>query len=137
MSATPPTDPKGTAKQQLTSAAAWSALACVFALGLLYYSSTVEAEKRGFYYVVAAIGAVVAAVKSAAPAIHVHAFSPLEIWHGAQTLNLPLRDYLAELKAAGLSSLPGTAAEILDDDVRVGTADRIQSDRCRRRLLLQ
>jgi FO synthase len=61
---------------------------------------------------------IVAAVKSAAPAIHVHAFSPLEIWHGASTLGLPLRDYLAGLKAAGLSSLPGTAAEILDDEVR-------------------
>ena len=61
---------------------------------------------------------IVAAVKSAAPAIHVHAFSPLEIWHGAATLGLPLRDYLAGLKAAGLSSLPGTAAEILDDEVR-------------------
>jgi FO synthase len=61
---------------------------------------------------------VVAAVKAAAPAIHVHAFSPLEVWHGAQTLGLPLRDYLARLAAAGLSSLPGTAAEILDDEVR-------------------
>ena len=61
---------------------------------------------------------IVAAVKSAAPAIHMHAFSPLEIWHGAETLGLPLRDYLANLKAAGLSSLPGTAAEILDDEVR-------------------
>jgi FO synthase len=62
--------------------------------------------------------AIVGAVKSAAPAIHVHAFSPLEIWHGAQTLGLALRDYLARLKAAGLASLPGTAAEILDDEVR-------------------
>jgi len=61
---------------------------------------------------------VVHAVKSAAPDIHVHAFSPLEIWHGATTLELPLRDYLARLKAAGLGSLPGTAAEILDDEVR-------------------
>jgi len=61
---------------------------------------------------------IVQAVKSAAPAIHVHAFSPLEIWHGARTLGLPLRDYLTRLKAAGLSSLPGTAAEILDDEVR-------------------
>jgi FO synthase len=61
---------------------------------------------------------IVEAVKSAAPAIHVHAFSPLEIWHGAETLGMPLRDYLAGLKAAGLSSLPGTAAEILDDEVR-------------------
>ncbi|MFI5012378.1 MAG: 5-amino-6-(D-ribitylamino)uracil--L-tyrosine 4-hydroxyphenyl transferase CofH [Hyphomicrobiales bacterium] len=62
--------------------------------------------------------AIVGAVKSAAPQIHVHAFSPLEIWHGAQTLGLKLRDYLARLKTAGLASLPGTAAEILDDEVR-------------------
>jgi FO synthase len=61
---------------------------------------------------------IVGAVKSVAPDMHVHAFSPLEIWHGAETLGLPLRDYLARLKAAGLASLPGTAAEILDDEVR-------------------
>ena len=61
---------------------------------------------------------IVDAVKAAAPDIHVHAFSPLEIWHGAQTLRLPLKDYLAHLKNAGLGSLPGTAAEILDDEVR-------------------
>jgi FO synthase len=61
---------------------------------------------------------IVQAVKAAAPAIHVHAFSPLEIWNGAHTVGLPLRDYLARLKASGLSSLPGTAAEILDDEVR-------------------
>jgi FO synthase len=61
---------------------------------------------------------IVAAVKSVAPDIHVHAFSPLEIRHGAQTLGLPLADYLSRLKAAGLASLPGTAAEILDDEVR-------------------
>jgi FO synthase len=62
--------------------------------------------------------AIVGAVKSASPAIHVHAFSPLEIWHGAETLGLSLRDYLTRQKAAGLASLPGTAAEILDDEVR-------------------
>jgi FO synthase len=61
---------------------------------------------------------VVDAVKSAAPAIHVHAFSPLEVWHGATSLGLPLATFLARLKAAGLGSLPGTAAEILDDEVR-------------------
>jgi FO synthase len=61
---------------------------------------------------------IVAAVKAAVPAMHVHAFSPLEIWHGAATLDLPLADYLTRLKAAGLASLPGTAAEILDDEVR-------------------
>ena len=58
------------------------------------------------------------AVKEAAPDIHVHAFSPLEVWQGSATLHLPLRDYLAELKDAGLGTLPGTAAEILDDEVR-------------------
>ncbi|MBV8770585.1 MAG: 5-amino-6-(D-ribitylamino)uracil--L-tyrosine 4-hydroxyphenyl transferase CofH, partial [Hyphomicrobiales bacterium] len=61
---------------------------------------------------------VVETVKRAAPGMHVHAFSPLEIWHGAQTLRLTLRDFLSRLKAAGLASLPGTAAEILDDEVR-------------------
>ena len=58
------------------------------------------------------------AVRSAAPDIHIHAFSPLEITHGAQTLNMPLPEYIAWLKEAGLSTLPGTAAEILDDEVR-------------------
>ena len=62
--------------------------------------------------------AIVAAVKSAAPEMHVHAFSPLEIRTGADTLGLSLKDYFAELKDAGLASLPGTAAEILDDEVR-------------------
>jgi FO synthase len=58
------------------------------------------------------------AVRKAAPNIHIHAFSPLEIMHGAQTLGKPLEDYLSWLKDAGLSTLPGTAAEILDDEVR-------------------
>jgi FO synthase len=62
--------------------------------------------------------AIVEAVKQAAPDIHVHAFSPLEITHGATTLGLELEPYLARLKEAGLSTLPGTAAEILHDDVR-------------------
>jgi FO synthase len=61
---------------------------------------------------------IVRAVKTAAPAIHVHAFSPLEICHGARTLGLPLTDYLKLLRDAGLGSLPGTAAEILHDPVR-------------------
>jgi FO synthase len=59
-----------------------------------------------------------AAVKDALPDLHVHAFSALEIWQGAATLGLPLPDYLARLRDLGLASLPGTAAEILDDDVR-------------------
>ncbi|UVO54242.1 5-amino-6-(D-ribitylamino)uracil--L-tyrosine 4-hydroxyphenyl transferase CofH [Sphingomonas sp. SUN039] len=57
-------------------------------------------------------------VKSAVPDIHVHAFSPLEVMHGAHTLGMSVRTFLERLKAAGLGSLPGTAAEILDDDVR-------------------
>jgi FO synthase len=61
---------------------------------------------------------IVAAVKAAAPAIHVHAFSPLEVTHGAHTLRISLGEYLTELKRAGLATLPGTAAEILDDEVR-------------------
>jgi FO synthase len=57
-------------------------------------------------------------VKTAEPGVHVHAFSPLEVTHGAQTLGLSIRDFLTMLKGEGLGSLPGTAAEILDDDVR-------------------
>ncbi len=60
----------------------------------------------------------VAAVKAAVPALHVHAFSPLEVTEGARRLGLGLESYLARLRAAGLGSLPGTAAEILDDEVR-------------------
>jgi FO synthase len=61
---------------------------------------------------------IVTAIKEALPALHVHAFSPLEVWHGATSLGLPLPDYLAQLRDAGLGSLPGTAAEILDDGIR-------------------
>jgi FO synthase len=62
--------------------------------------------------------AICRAIKDAVPDIHIHAFSPLEIWQGAKTLRRTVPDFLRELKAAGLSSLPGTAAEILDDEVR-------------------
>jgi FO synthase len=58
------------------------------------------------------------AVKAACPDMHVHAFSPLEVSSGAATLGIGLHDYLLRLKEAGLGSLPGTAAEILDDEVR-------------------
>jgi FO synthase len=61
---------------------------------------------------------VVRAIKEAVPGLHVHAFSALEVWQGAATLGLSLDEYLAELYDAGLGSLPGTAAEILDDEVR-------------------
>ncbi|MGH7095795.1 MAG: 5-amino-6-(D-ribitylamino)uracil--L-tyrosine 4-hydroxyphenyl transferase CofH, partial [Stellaceae bacterium] len=58
------------------------------------------------------------AIKEAVPGIHIHAFSPLEVWQGAKTLGRTLPDFLAELRDAGLGTLPGTAAEILDDEVR-------------------
>ena len=58
------------------------------------------------------------AVKRAQPGMHVHAFSPLEISQGAATLGVPVADFLSRLKDEGLGSLPGTAAEILDDEVR-------------------
>jgi FO synthase len=58
------------------------------------------------------------AVKAAAPSLHIHAFSPLEVWHGATTCGLTLENFLLELKRAGLGTLPGTAAEILCDEVR-------------------
>lgn len=61
---------------------------------------------------------VLRAVREAAPDIHIHAFSPLEVSHGAATLGLGLEDYLTRLRDAGLATLPGTAAEILDDEVR-------------------
>lgn len=61
---------------------------------------------------------IVRAVKEAAPDMHVHAFSPLEIQQGAETLGLSVASFLERLQKAGLGSLPGTAAEILDDDVR-------------------
>ena len=57
-------------------------------------------------------------VKKAAPNMHVHAFSPLEVWQGAATLHMPLDEYLRELRGNGLGTLPGTAAEVLDDEVR-------------------
>ena len=61
---------------------------------------------------------IVATVKAAVPNLHIHAFSPLEVWQGAETLGITLEEFLKALKEAGLSTLPGTAAEILHDDVR-------------------
>ena len=78
----------------------------------------------GEYYL-----SVVRAVKEAAPEIHVHAFSALEVWQGAATLGLPLEEYLTRLRDEGLGSLPGTAAEILDDEVRrVICPDKVTTD---------
>jgi FO synthase len=67
----------------------------------------------GDYYV-----ELVEAIKRELPDLHIHAFSALEVWQGAATLGLPLAEYLERLRDAGLASLPGTAAEILDDEVR-------------------
>jgi FO synthase len=68
------------------------------------------------------------AVKAAVPDMHVHAFSPLEVWQGAATLEQGLETYLQRLKDAGLGTLPGTAAEILDDEVRqIICADKINT----------
>jgi FO synthase len=58
------------------------------------------------------------AVHEAVPSMHIHGFTALEVHEGARRLGEPLRDYLLRLRAAGLASLPGTAAEILDDEVR-------------------
>jgi FO synthase len=69
-----------------------------------------------------------AAVKGSVPAMHMHAFSPLEVWQGAKTLGIPVIEFLRQLKAAGLNTLPGTAAEILDDEVRaLLCADKINT----------
>jgi FO synthase len=69
------------------------------------------------------------AVRTAVPGIHVHGFTALEVTEGARRLGEPLADYLRRLREAGLSSLPGTAAEILDDEVRaVLCPDKITTD---------
>ncbi len=57
-------------------------------------------------------------IKQVNPDMHIHAFSPLEVWQGAKTLGIPVSEFLGQLKEAGLGTLPGTAAEILDDEVR-------------------
>jgi FO synthase len=67
----------------------------------------------GEYY-----ASVVDAIHTELPELHIHAFSALEVWQGAETLGLPLEQYLAMLRSLGLGSLPGTAAAILDDEVR-------------------
>jgi FO synthase len=66
------------------------------------------------------------AVEQATPELHIHAFSPLEVAHGAGTLGISVAEFLTDLKAMGLATLPGTAAEILDDEIRqVLCADKI------------
>ncbi len=78
----------------------------------------------GDYY-----ASVVEAIRAELPELHIHAFSALEVWQGAETLGLSLEDYLARLRSLGLGSLPGTAAEILDDEVRaVICPDKVSTD---------
>src|ERR1700739_1897060 len=67
----------------------------------------------GYYYV-----ELLRAIKARLPDLHVHAYSPMEITYGVEKTRLPLREYLVMLKESGLGSIPGTAAEILDDRVR-------------------
>jgi len=73
----------------------------------------IHPDFTGDFYV-----SVLEAIKEAVPNIHVHGFTPLEVWQGAETLGSSVSDFLARLKAAGLGTLPGTAAEVLDDAVR-------------------
>jgi FO synthase len=69
------------------------------------------------------------AVKNAAPDIHIHAFSPMEVLNGATKLGVSFAEFLSEAKAHGLGTIPGTAAEILDDDVRwVLTKGKLPAD---------
>jgi FO synthase len=72
---------------------------------------------------------ILSTVRTATPEMHIHAFSPLEVWQGAHTLGLDLETFLLQLQAAGLNTLPGTAAEILHDDVRATLCpDKLNSE---------
>ena len=83
----------------------------------------IHPEFTGEFYVT-----VVEAIKQYVPDVHIHGFTPLEVWQGAETLGVPIRDYLERLRDAGLGTLPGTAAEILDDSVRLHLcADKIRT----------
>jgi FO synthase len=73
----------------------------------------IHPEFTGDFYV-----GVVEAIKAVLPDMHIHGFTPLEVWQGAETAGTSVREFLVRLRDAGLGSLPGTAAEILDDDVR-------------------
>jgi len=73
----------------------------------------IHPDFTGDFYV-----SVLEAIKEAVPEMHVHGFTPLEVWQGAETLGTTVADFLHRLQAAGLGTLPGTAAEILDDRVR-------------------
>jgi FO synthase len=73
----------------------------------------IHPDFTGDFYV-----SVLRAIKERLPEMHVHGFTPLEVWQGAHTLGVSVRDFLTRLRDAGLGTLPGTAAEILDDRVR-------------------
>ncbi len=73
----------------------------------------IHPEFTGDFYV-----SVLEAIRAAVPDMHCHGFTPLEVWQGAETLGVTVAEFLARLRDAGLGTLPGTAAEILDDDVR-------------------
>ncbi len=73
----------------------------------------IHPEFTGDFYVT-----VVESIKHHLPDMHIHGFTPLEVWQGAETLGVSVRDFLSRLRDAGLGTLPGTAAEILDDRVR-------------------
>jgi FO synthase len=69
------------------------------------------------------------AVKARVPEIHIHAFSPMEVLNGATRLGISFREFLEECRSRGLGTIPGTAAEILDDDVRwVLTKGKLPAD---------
>ncbi len=69
------------------------------------------------------------AIKAELPDMHIHAFSPFEIWYGVKKTGMSVADFLADLKACGLGSMPGTAAEILDPDIRkILTRDKLTAD---------
>ncbi len=83
----------------------------------------IHPEFTGDFYV-----AVVEAIKAQVPDMHIHGFTPLEVWQGAETLGVSVRDFLLRLRDAGLGTLPGTAAEILDDRIRAHLCpDKIRS----------
>ena len=73
----------------------------------------IHPEFTGDFYV-----GVVEAIKAELPDMHIHGFTPLEVWQGAETLGVSVTDFLTRLRDAGLGTLPGTAAEILDDRIR-------------------